>query len=93
MQSVSSSSAANQTAAPHGAHALGFVALGVALLTVSYWVIWYAGGRDLLASSHTPEYFAFENASPPPMAGSRSARLSQAYNCCVADPARSTGSS
>ena len=49
---------------PRGARALGFVALGVALLTVSYWVIWYAGGRDLLASAQTPEYFAFENAFP-----------------------------
>jgi hypothetical protein len=64
MQSVSSSSVASQTATPRGARALGFVALGVALLTVSYWVVWYAGGRDLLASAQTPEYFAFENAFP-----------------------------
>src|SRR5262249_23333945 len=64
MQSVSSSSVVSQTATPRGARALGFVALGVALLTVWSWVIWYAGGRDLLASSPTPEYFAFENAFP-----------------------------
>jgi hypothetical protein len=64
MQSVSSSSVGTQTATPRGARALGFVALGVALLSVSYWVIWYAGGRDLLASAHTPKYFAFENAFP-----------------------------
>ena len=64
MQSVSSSSVGSPTATPRGARALGFVALGVALLTVSYWVTWYAGGRDLLASAQTPEYFAFENAFP-----------------------------
>jgi hypothetical protein len=64
MQGVSSTAAARQSTCPPGARALGFIALGVALLTVSYWVIWYAGGRDLLASAHTPEYFAFENAFP-----------------------------
>jgi hypothetical protein len=64
MQGVSSSSSVGQPTAPRGARALGFAALGVALLTVSYWVIWFAGGRDLLASAHTPEYFAFENAFP-----------------------------
>jgi hypothetical protein len=54
----------SETATPRGARALGIVALGVALITAAYWVIWYAGGRDLLASAHTPEYFAFENAFP-----------------------------
>lgn len=33
-------------------------------ITVAYWVIWYAGDRDWLASLHTPEYYAFENAFP-----------------------------
>ena len=64
MQGVSSSSSVGQSTVPRGARALGFIALGVALLTILYWVIWYAGGRDLLASAHTPEYFAFENAFP-----------------------------
>jgi hypothetical protein len=64
MQGVSSTPAARQSTCPRGARALGFVALGVALLTLSYWVIWYAGGRDLLASAQTPAYFAFENAFP-----------------------------
>jgi hypothetical protein len=50
--------------APHGARALGFVGLGVTLLIVAYWTIWYTGGRDLLASAHTAEYYAFENAFP-----------------------------
>jgi len=33
-------------------------------ITVAYWVIWYAGDRDWLASLHTPEYYTFENAFP-----------------------------
>jgi hypothetical protein len=64
MQGVSSSSSVGQPPAPRGARALGAVALGVALLTISYWVLWYAGGRGLLASASTPEYLAFENAFP-----------------------------
>jgi len=64
MQEVSSPRTTSHVATPRGARALGFIALGVTLLTISYWVIWYAGGRDLLASAHTPEYFTFENAFP-----------------------------
>jgi hypothetical protein len=55
MHGVTSTPAARQSTCPRGARALGFVALGVALLTVSYWVVWYAGGRDLLAFAQTPE--------------------------------------
>jgi len=33
-------------------------------ITVAYWVVWYAGDRAWLASLHTPEYYAFENAFP-----------------------------
>jgi len=33
-------------------------------ITIAYWVIWYAGDRDWLASLHTPAYYAFENAFP-----------------------------
>ncbi|HEY7021827.1 MAG TPA: hypothetical protein VH349_11970 [Ktedonobacterales bacterium] len=64
MQDVSSSPAASQSVAPRGARALGIVAIGVTLLIVAYWTIWYGGGRELLASSHTREYLAFENAFP-----------------------------
>lgn len=35
-----------------------------ALVTVAYWVIWFGGGRDLLASSHANSYYTFENAFP-----------------------------
>ena len=35
-----------------------------ALLIIAYWSIWYGGGRDLLASSHTASYYTFENAFP-----------------------------
>jgi hypothetical protein len=35
-----------------------------ALVTVAYWVIWFGGGRDLLASSHASSYYIFENAFP-----------------------------
>jgi hypothetical protein len=64
MQGLPSAPAALRSRAPRGARTLGFVALGVALLVVTYWTVWYAGGRDLLASANTPEYFAFENAFP-----------------------------
>ena len=64
MQDVSPAAAARQTTSPRGARVLGFIALGVALLIVAYWTIWYAGGRDLLASAHTSEYLTFENAFP-----------------------------
>src|SRR3954467_14751776 len=64
MQGVSSSPIARQPTTPRGARALGVAALGAALITAAYWVTWYAGGRDLLASAHTSAYFAFENAFP-----------------------------
>ncbi len=64
MQDVTSPVGARRFTCPPGARVLGVAALGAALLTVAYWVIWYAGGRDLLASAHTLEYFAFENAFP-----------------------------
>src|SRR6476660_4482479 len=64
MQRVSSTPTARPVTCPPGARALGLVVIGAALITIAYWVIWYAGGRDLLASAHTPEYFAFENAFP-----------------------------
>lgn len=38
----------------------GFVA------TVAYWVVWFGVDREILASAHTPAYYAFENAFPLP---------------------------
>ena len=35
-----------------------------ALLTIAYWVVWFGGGRGLLASASTAPYYAFENAFP-----------------------------
>ena len=35
-----------------------------ALLTIAYWVVWFGGGRALLASANTTSYYAFENAFP-----------------------------
>ncbi|HEX9036181.1 MAG TPA: hypothetical protein VF808_04240 [Ktedonobacterales bacterium] len=35
-----------------------------ALLTIAYWLVWFGGGRDLLASSHALSYYTFENAFP-----------------------------
>jgi hypothetical protein len=63
MQEVSTAPATRQQA-PGGARVLGVIGLGVTLLIVAYWTIWYAGGRDLLASAHTTAYYAFENAFP-----------------------------
>ncbi|MCU1589830.1 MAG: hypothetical protein JWP11_1086 [Frankiales bacterium] len=33
-------------------------------LVLAYWLIWYLGGRSLLASSTRPAYVEFENAFP-----------------------------
>jgi hypothetical protein len=38
--------------------------LGAAALTVAYWLLWFAGGRELLASDTSGAYYAFENAFP-----------------------------
>ena len=35
-----------------------------AALTIAYWIIWFGGGRALLASSGAESYFVFENAFP-----------------------------
>ncbi len=35
-----------------------------AALTIAYWVLWFGGGRTLLASSQAASYFVFENAFP-----------------------------
>jgi hypothetical protein len=64
MRGVSEFPTTSKATTPRGARALGVTAIGAALITVAYWVTWYAGGRELLASAHTPEYFAFESAFP-----------------------------
>jgi len=49
---------------PRGRTAIaGVMLFGVALIA-AYWLIWFLVDRDLLASAHTSEYFAFENAFP-----------------------------
>jgi hypothetical protein len=49
-------------AAPAGLKlVLGAMVLAI-LLTAAYWVIWFLVDRDLLASSHAPAYYTFENA-------------------------------
>ena len=40
------------------------VMLFAAALTIAYWVLWFGGGRSLLASSQAASYFVFENAFP-----------------------------
>lgn len=43
--------------------ALWIMALTVVAMA-AYWGIWFFVNRDWLASAHTPEYYAFENAFP-----------------------------
>ena len=40
------------------------VLLGAAVLTATYWLVWFSGGHDLLASATTGAYDDFENAFP-----------------------------
>lgn len=47
-----------------GRIAIVAVMIFAALLTIAYWVVWFGGGRDLLASSHAASYYTFENAFP-----------------------------
>lgn len=42
---------------------LGVLLFGV-VATTAYWVVWFGIDRELLASAHTPEYYAFENSFP-----------------------------
>jgi hypothetical protein len=47
-----------------GRIAIIIVMVLAALLTIAYWVVWFGGGRDLLAASHAASYYTFENAFP-----------------------------
>jgi nicotinamide riboside transporter PnuC len=42
---------------------LGLLIFGV-VATTAYWVVWFGVDREILASAHTPEYYAFENSFP-----------------------------
>jgi hypothetical protein len=38
--------------------------VGAAAILLAYWLVWFLGGRSLLASSTRPAYVEFENAFP-----------------------------
>ena len=42
---------------------LGILIFGI-VTTIAYWVVWFGVDRDILASAHTSEYYAFENSFP-----------------------------
>jgi hypothetical protein len=42
---------------------LGLLLFGV-VATTAYWVVWFGIDREILASAHTPAYYAFENSFP-----------------------------
>jgi hypothetical protein len=46
-----------------GRFILGLLIFGV-VATAAYWVVWFGIDREILASAHTPSYYAFENAFP-----------------------------
>ena len=53
-----------EVARPPGASwVIGILIFGV-LATIAYWVVWFGVDRDILASAHTTEYYAFENSFP-----------------------------
>lgn len=54
---------ATETQVPGAAAAFWIMALTV-LAMIAYWGIWFFVNRDWLATAHTPEYYAFENAFP-----------------------------
>jgi hypothetical protein len=50
--------------APRYFSLIASIMLGAAVITIAYWLLWFAGGRALLASSQASSYFIFENAFP-----------------------------
>lgn len=44
--------------------AVAWALVAAAALLLAYWLTWYLGGRDLLASSTRPAYIEFEDAFP-----------------------------
>ncbi len=49
---------------PRGERAVIVAMLVAFVLIVAYWTIWFGVDRNLLASSHAPAYYTFENAFP-----------------------------
>lgn len=69
---VASPASADVAAASQAAHSerppgsgviVGILIFGV-VATIAYWLVWFGIDRDILASAHTPEYYAFENSFP-----------------------------
>ena len=48
----------------HRRASVAWALVGAAGLLLAYWLTWYLGGRDLLASSTRPAYVEFEDAFP-----------------------------
>ena len=46
-----------------GRFILGVLIFGV-VATIAYWLVWFGVDREILASAHTPSYYAFENSFP-----------------------------
>jgi hypothetical protein len=46
-----------------GRFTLGVLIFGV-VATLAYWLVWFGVDREILASAHTPSYYAFENSFP-----------------------------
>lgn len=49
---------------PRGERAVVVAMVLAFVFIVAYWAIWYGIDRNLLASSHAPAYYTFENAFP-----------------------------
>jgi hypothetical protein len=49
---------------PRGGHFILGSLIFCVLATLAYWFVWFVVDRDLLASSHSDSYYAFENAFP-----------------------------
>jgi hypothetical protein len=57
-------SARRVAALPSGARfILGVLIFGV-VATLAYWITWFGVDREILASAHTPSYYAFEQSFP-----------------------------
>jgi hypothetical protein len=55
--------AAPVSSVPGSRFILGVLIFGI-VATTAYWVVWFGIDREILASAHTSEYYAFENAFP-----------------------------
>lgn len=55
---------AGDPARPRGTSAAFWIMALTVVAMIAYWGIWFGVDRDWLATAHTPEYYAFENAFP-----------------------------